>query len=150
MALSLLTMLLGVGCGYAVGRVPPVVSAVDLQPVWVAQAETSLGPALERALGEALARRVSLGSGPAVLARVTSFEEGPSLAGGLGWRVVLSITVDLEGVGCVREDGVRASSGQGHERVATDRASAVEELCRSLAESAVARLLAGETSSPCP
>ena len=149
MALSLLTMLLGMGCGYSVGRVPPVVSAVDLRPVWVAEAEASLGPALERALGVALARRVSLGSGPAVLARVTSFEEGPSVAGGSGWRVALSITVDLEGVGCVREDGVRASSGGGHGQVAPGRASAVEELCQSLAESAVARLLAGEASQPC-
>ena len=105
MALSLLTMLLGVGCGYAVGRVPPVVAAVDLQPVWEASAETSVGPALERALGEALARRVTLGSGPSVQARIMSFEEGPAAAGGASWRVALSITVDLEGVGCVRESG---------------------------------------------
>jgi hypothetical protein len=150
MALSLLTMLLGVGCGYAVGRVPPVVSAVDLQPVWVAQAEPSLGPALERALGEALARRVTLGSGPPVLARVTSFDEGPAMAGGTTWRVALSITVDLEGVGCVRESGVRTSSGGGHGQATAGRSAAVEALCQSLAENAVSRLLAGEASHPCP
>jgi hypothetical protein len=150
MTLSLLTMLLAGGCGYAVGRVPPVVSAVDLQPVGVAQAEAFLGPALERALGEAFSRRVSIGAGPSVQARVTDFEEGPSAAGGVDWRVALSITVDLEGVGCVRESGVRAVSGGGQGRVEMGRTAGVETLCESLAESAVARLLAGEGSHPCP
>ncbi len=149
MTLSLLTMLLGLGCGYAVGRVPPVVSVVDLQPVWVAQSQASLGPALERALGEALSRRVSLGSGAPVFARVATFEEGPAGAEGAAWRVALSITVELEGVGCVEEAGVRASPGGGHEQVTLGRSQAVETLCQELAESAVARLLAGEGTLSC-
>ena len=109
----------------------------------------TFGPALERALGEALSRRVSLGSGAPVFARVATFEEGPAGAEGAAWRVALSITVELEGVGCVEEAGVRASPGGGHEQVTLGRSQAVETLCQELAESAVARLLAGEGTLSC-
>ena len=138
-------LLLQTSCGYRLGRIPASESALQVGEVHVASADAAYERSLSRAMGNAISRRASIGSGPIVDLELVEGTVGLSAPQGAQYRLSLKIRLSIAAERNVVVSGQQQFRGSADPAQSRKyREAAIEELGESLVERALVLLLLSE------